>query len=428
MPLETLNCPNCGAPLPDPGGRMMVMCSHCHTVVRIATTPPPVAPAGLAPDPRPDEERPYTPSEPIPAHISARLVELLKAGRRTEAVEFYMSAASVSEENARDVIDAVQAGLPPTAVPTGQVDLDRIKHLLMNRRRTYAIQLYREQAGVSLSDAAKAIDAIADGREPPPIVPAGSPRRLSAADLATVRSLLERKNKVEAIKLYRERTGLGLSDAKLAIEAIAGGGEPPEVAMARVVHKVPASVDLAHIQGLLRQKKKMEAIKAYRAAAGLGLKEAQDAVEAIAASTPGVDPSLAQASAASGCTTMLALIAALMVCILGGCGALAQTTSTYRCAVDEVRRASVTRDVLGDDPNAGYLVLSMGYGQSFDFDGSWRRSMDLFMPAWGSRGLGLLYLEAVADDTGYMAMRATLFKDFRRHVVSTWGTVECTQR
>ena len=44
----------------------------------------------------------------------------------------------------------------------------------------------------------------------------------------------------------------------------AGGGEPPEVAMARVVHKVPASVDLAHIQGLLRQKKKMEAIKAYK--------------------------------------------------------------------------------------------------------------------------------------------------------------------
>jgi hypothetical protein len=197
------------------------------------------------------------------------------------------------------------------------------------------------------------------------------------------------------------------------------------VAMARAVHKVPAGVDLAHIQDLLRQRKKIEAIKAYRAAAGLGLKEAKDAVEAIAASTPGVDPRLGPDSAASGCYTMLAIVAAFLLCLLAGCGAVAQTTGTYRCAVDEVKRAAVTREVLGSDPNAGYLVLAMGYNQSFDLDGSWRRSVDLFLPAWGSRGLGLVYMEAVADDSGYTAMRATLFKDFERHVVSTWGTVDC---
>ena len=38
---------------------------------------------------------------------------------------------------------------------------------------------------------------------------------------------------------------------------------------------------LAHIQTLLTQRKKIEAIKVYRAATGSGLKVAKDSVEAI---------------------------------------------------------------------------------------------------------------------------------------------------
>lgn len=38
--------------------------------------------------------------------------------------------------------------------------------------------------------------------------------------IAEVRALLERNRKIEAIKLYREHTGLGLKEAKDAVEAI----------------------------------------------------------------------------------------------------------------------------------------------------------------------------------------------------------------
>jgi ribosomal protein L7/L12 len=423
MPLESLNCPNCGAPLPDPAGRALVMCTHCHTVVRVASGAGTTAPTPPATSTAP-EAQPYTPSETIPAHISARLVELLRAGRKIEAVEYYQDAAGVDEEDARDVVDAIQAGLPPTFIPTGEVDLDRIKWLLANRRRLYAVQLYREQAGVTMSDAAKAVDAIAAGREPPPIVRAAEGGRLPAGELAEVLNLIKRGQKIEAIKHYHERTGVGLKEAKDAVDAIERGQEPPQAAMARAMHHVPPGVDLVQIQDLLRKRQKIEAIKAYREASGLGLKEAKDAVEAIAASTPGVDPSLGK-SDYRGCFNCLGVIVICFLLLFGGCGTVAQTTGTYRCAVAELKRSDEMAAHLGSGVNAGYLVLAPNYGQSWDLDGSWRRSMDLFMPAWGSRGLGLLYMEAVADDSGYTAMRATLWKDFKRHVVMGWGQVEC---
>ncbi len=75
--------------------------------------------------------------------------------------------------------------------------------------------------------------------------------------------------------------------------------------------------------------------------------------------------------------------------------------------------------------NAGYLVLSPSYNQGFDLDGSWGLSMELFAPAWGSRGVGLFYISARADDTGYTAMRATLWRDWQRQEVQGWGQVEC---
>lgn len=42
----------------------------------------------------------------------------------------------------------------------------------------------------------------------------------SAADQSDIIELLRQGQKIEAIKLYRERTGLGLKEAKDAVEAI----------------------------------------------------------------------------------------------------------------------------------------------------------------------------------------------------------------
>ena len=93
-------------------------------------------------------------------------------------------------------------------------------------------------------------------------------------------------NKIAAIKLYRAATRTSLADAKAAVEAMATGrpvAPPPGVAQTGAAHGT--------VMALLGAGKKIEAIKVYREATGLGLKEAKDAVEALEArAAPGGAP------------------------------------------------------------------------------------------------------------------------------------------
>jgi ribosomal protein L7/L12 len=99
------------------------------------------------------------------------------------------------------------------------------------------------------------------------------------AALAEIRSALNAGNKIAAIKLYREATGLGLKAAKDAVEALAAGRPPAPGA-------TPAAAAAGGNQtvlALLAAGYKLEAIRVYRTATGVGLKDAKDAVEALAA-------------------------------------------------------------------------------------------------------------------------------------------------
>ena len=86
---------------------------------------------------------------------------------------------------------------------------------------------------------------------------------------------MEAGQKIEAIKLFRERMGAGLKESKDAVEAIQRGEAPP----------ASSSGDRAfedEVATLLEQGQKIEAIKRYRERTGVGLKEAKDAVERMA--------------------------------------------------------------------------------------------------------------------------------------------------
>ena len=90
-----------------------------------------------------------------------------------------------------------------------------------------------------------------------------------------IRGLLESGNKILAIKRYREETGDGLADAKAAVESLETGGS-----LTRPVQ--PDDPDVTNqIVNLLGQGKKIHAIKLYRQRFGVGLKEAKEAVERI---------------------------------------------------------------------------------------------------------------------------------------------------
>src|SRR5262249_3636310 len=92
--------------------------------------------------------------------------------------------------------------------------------------------------------------------------------------VARVRSLMEGGQKIEAIKLFRERTGAGLKESKDAVEAIQRGEAPPASPWGDRTFE-------DEVATLLEQGQKIEAIKRYRERTGVGLKEAKDAVEAI---------------------------------------------------------------------------------------------------------------------------------------------------
>ncbi len=122
-------------------------------------------------------------------------------------------------------------------------------------------------------------------------------------DDAELLGLLDAGKKISAIKLYRERHGVGLNEAKAAVEALARQRGIAD----------QSSPDDAELLELLNAGQKISAIKLYRERHGVGLKEAKDAVEALAGEH-GI------AAQGSGCAGMVLLavtgLAAAAYCLL----------------------------------------------------------------------------------------------------------------
>jgi ribosomal protein L7/L12 len=92
--------------------------------------------------------------------------------------------------------------------------------------------------------------------------------------LAEIRRVLAGQARMFAIKRYRESTGAGWADSADAIERMRGGG-------GAAAGNAPVGAEARAIGDALAAGKTIEAIKLYRAATGVGLKEAKDAIDAI---------------------------------------------------------------------------------------------------------------------------------------------------
>jgi ribosomal protein L7/L12 len=90
-----------------------------------------------------------------------------------------------------------------------------------------------------------------------------------------VKAAIDRGAKIEAIKLLRDATGLGLKEAKDAVENIEAGGS---FVAAQPNATAPGNEGIARA---LLQGNRLEAIRLYREQNDVGLKEAKDAVEAM---------------------------------------------------------------------------------------------------------------------------------------------------
>jgi large subunit ribosomal protein L7/L12 len=120
---------------------------------------------------------------------------------------------------------------------------------------------------------------------------------------AELQALVAAGRKIEAIKRYRELTGVGLKEAKDAVEAMMRGASLPS-------RESADSPFESEIVSLLQGGKKIAAIKLYREKTGVGLKEAKDFIEALAA-----DRRIA-APARSGCLGVLLIVAAIILMIV----------------------------------------------------------------------------------------------------------------
>jgi ribosomal protein L7/L12 len=171
--------------------------------------------------------------------------------------------------------------------PTSPLDVDaEIRRLVAENKKIHAIKLYRDTHGGSLQEAKEYVESLESQSAPPPAT--------RAVMEAEILALLRDGNKIEAIKRLREATGLGLKEAKDAIDTIeaANAGSPAGVyanvgrlleehpGTVKATVPAPAEVD-TQIQSLLHDGKKIEAVKLYREVSGLGLKEAKDHVDAV---------------------------------------------------------------------------------------------------------------------------------------------------
>lgn len=174
---QDFNCPNCGAPLDYTGGDDVTLrCPFCNTSVI------------------------------VPQELRRRPTE---------------SALTFNPDQFNQL-----AGMEPLA---GQADkLKELGRLIRENKKIEAIKLYREIFRVGLKEAKEAVDAMSEGR----------PAQLnqSFAQLADVGQLagqaqkvqemmrlIQANQKIEAIKLYRETFGVGLKEAKDAVDALAAG-------------------------------------------------------------------------------------------------------------------------------------------------------------------------------------------------------------
>jgi len=159
----------------------------------------------------------------------------------------------------------------------------RIRQIAQSGRMIEAIKEYRLLTNAGLAESKAAVEALRFGTSVPVSAVSASSREQQILDL------MARNQEIQAIKLYREWTNVGLKEAKDAVEAMARGeaGSIPVPEPSVVMDG--ASVD-DQIRVLLAKRQKIEAIKVYRLATNLGLKEAKDYVEAIEAQMPAVSP------------------------------------------------------------------------------------------------------------------------------------------
>lgn len=205
------------------------------------------------------------------------------SGRLIEAIRQYRERYQVSLAEAKRAVEALVAA-PPVVSPEDPQLRQEAEALLKEGKKIEAIKLYRDKTGMGLKEAKDAVEVWQAELSRAPAA-SDAPVDEASEAIREIEAALRRNQKIAAIKIYREYTGAGLKEAKDAIEAWSPGysklpARPKTDAPPTVEAQSQRAPELKEIDQLVRKGKKLEAIKQYRLHTGLFLKECKDAIDA----------------------------------------------------------------------------------------------------------------------------------------------------
>ena len=142
-------------------------------------------------------------------------------------------------------------------------------------------------------------------------------QQLSDQLLDEVLTLIGRGQKLEAVKTLKNRLGVSLLEAKQIVDRLSAEQNPlQEGALMPVAAQPQPGINRQQIENLVREGKKLEAIKEYRLQAGCSLLEAKQSVDALEAT-------LKQQPVSAGGRGCFGVLLAMALAGLGGALAFA---------------------------------------------------------------------------------------------------------
>ena len=230
--------------------------------------------------------------------------ELLQTGRKDEATRLYRAITRAGIFETKDAIAELERQLPSqTQAKADQsgflLDDDQPPFMAQDNNRVFdeladirllakqgdkiqAIKLYRERKGVSLEEAKRAVEAMSDGTFTAsgnaPAAP--QPATAQPVNAGQIDQCIMRGEKIMAVKMYRQLHGVDLKTAKDAVDAreMALRGSVSEPYQPAETSQPMSQAD--PIDQCIMRGEKIMAIKLYRERYQVGLKEAKDAVDA----------------------------------------------------------------------------------------------------------------------------------------------------
>lgn len=228
--------------------------------------------------------------------------ELLQSGRKDEAIKLYRTITRAGIFETKDAIAELERQLPPPTstqpdqsgflldddAPPFQQQSDRvfddmadIRLLAHQGEKIQAIKLYRERKGVSLEEAKRAVDAMSAGSFTTASEPSmAAPPQTSTSDALEIDKCILRGQKISAIDLYRKQHGVDLRTARDAVDAREKLLRDHSIELYHPSPTASTPGEADQIDQCILRGEKIMAIKLYREKHNVGLKEAKDAVDA----------------------------------------------------------------------------------------------------------------------------------------------------